>query len=126
MHDAFIAPNRCAARIDDVKSQVVTEIDQVTAMIGADGRLLGIGSLLLQMADGTATQDINMVVPINLLPPVLDDLLSHGQVRTPPRPWLGLYAAEREGTVVVLDTDERGPAAAAGVRAGICMMPVPA
>lgn len=89
-----------------------------TAMIGADGRLLGIGSLLLQMADGAATQDINMVVPINLLPPILDDLLTHGQVRTPPRPWLGLYAAEREGTVVVLDIDERGPAAAAGVRAG--------
>jgi S1-C subfamily serine protease len=88
------------------------------ALIGADGRLLGIGSLLLQMADGAATQDINMVVPINLLTPILDDLLRHGQVRTPPRPWLGLYAAEREGTVVVLDTDERGPAAAAGVRAG--------
>ncbi len=88
------------------------------ALIGADGRLLGIGSLLLQMADGTATQDINMVVPIDLLPPILDDLLTHGHVRTPPRPWLGLYAAEREGTVVVLDTDERGPAAAAGVRAG--------
>ncbi len=35
LHDAFIAPNRRADRIDDVKSQVVTEIDQVTAMIGA-------------------------------------------------------------------------------------------
>lgn len=89
-----------------------------TAMIGADGRLLGVGSLLLQMVDGGTTQDINMVVPINLLPPILDDLLTHGHTRTPPRPWLGIYAAEREGTVVVLDIDERGPAAAAGVRAG--------
>jgi S1-C subfamily serine protease len=88
------------------------------AMIGRDGRLLGIGSLLLQMADGPATQDINMVVPINLLPPILEDMRKYGQVRKPPRPWLGLYAAERDGTVVVLDIDERGPAAAAGVRAG--------
>ena len=35
LHDAFIAPNRCATRINDVKSQVATEIDQVMAMIGA-------------------------------------------------------------------------------------------
>lgn len=87
-------------------------------LIGADGKLLGIGSLLLQMADGTSVQDINMVVPIDLLPPVLDDLLNLGQINRPPRPWLGVYSNERDGKVVVVDVDGRGPAAAAGLREG--------
>ncbi|MFI0848082.1 S1C family serine protease [Mesorhizobium sp. IMUNJ 23232] len=87
-------------------------------LLGADGKLLGIGSLLLQMADGTSVQDINMIVPINLLPPVLDDLLNYGQINKPPRPWLGVYSNERDGKVVVVDVDGRGPAAAAGLREG--------
>lgn len=58
------------------------------ALIGSDGKLLGIGSLRLQMSDGDEVADINMVVPIDLLPPILDDLLNRGQVNKPPRPWL--------------------------------------
>ena len=44
------------------------------ALVGADGKLLGIGSLRLQMSRGGENADINMVVPIDLLPPILDDL----------------------------------------------------
>lgn len=87
-------------------------------LIGADGELLGVGSLLLQMASKGKTQDINMIVPIDLLPPILDDLLNHGQIGKPPRPWLGLYSAENNGKVVAVNVDPRGPAAAAGVRQG--------
>ena len=87
-------------------------------LIGSDGRLLGVGSLLLQMARRGATEDINMSVPINLLPPILDDLLAYGKINKPPRPWLGVYSAESQGRVVVLDVDQRGPAAAAGLRQG--------
>ena len=43
------------------------------AMVDKDGRLLGIGSLRLQMSKGGAVADINMMVPIDLLPPILDD-----------------------------------------------------
>src|SRR4051812_2320644 len=40
------------------------------ALIGSDGRLLGIGSLRLQMAQKDEVVDVNMSVPINLLPPI--------------------------------------------------------
>jgi len=87
-------------------------------LLGTDGKLLGVGSLLLQMTRTGVTQDINMVVPIDLLPPILDDLLAYGQVNKPPRPWLGVYSAESDGKVVVVNVAEGGPAAAAGVRRG--------
>ena len=88
------------------------------ALIGEDGKLLGIGSLRLQMSQDGQTADINMVVPINLLPPILDDLLTLGQVNKPPRPWLGAFSAESNGRVVVMSVAEGGPAAQAGLRRG--------
>ncbi|MDL2405530.1 S1C family serine protease [Rhizobium calliandrae] len=89
------------------------------ALIDRDGKLLGIGSLHLQMASqNEETADINMVVPINLLPPILDDLLNRGQVNKPPRPWLGAFSAESNGEVVVMSVAEGGPAAQAGLRRG--------
>lgn len=88
------------------------------ALVGSDGKLLGIGSLRLQMSQGGAVADINMVVPINLLPPILDDLLTRGQVNKPPRPWLGAFSAESNGDVVVMSVAEGGPAAQAGLRQG--------
>ena len=88
------------------------------ALIGEDGKLLGIGSLRLQMSQGGETADINMVVPIDLLPPILDDLLNRGQVNKPPRPWLGAFSAESNGGVVVMSVAEGGPAAQAGLRPG--------
>ncbi|MDQ0474763.1 S1C family serine protease [Labrys wisconsinensis] len=87
-------------------------------LIDAEGRLLGVGSLMVQQLTETGLQDINMVVPIDLLPPILDDLLSHGQLSKPARPWLGVYTAESEGRIVVANVAERGPAAAAGLRRG--------
>jgi S1-C subfamily serine protease len=88
------------------------------ALVGADGKLLGIGSLLLQMSRDGETADINMAVPIDLLPPILDDLLTRGQVSRPPRPWLGAFSAESDGKVVVMSVAKGGPAAQAGLRPG--------
>lgn len=88
------------------------------ALIGADGRLLGIGSLRLQMSRGDEIADINMVVPIDLLPPILDDLVKRGRVDKPPRPWLGAFSAESNGEVVVISVAEGGPAAQAGLQQG--------
>lgn len=87
-------------------------------LIGEDGTLIGIGSLRLQMAGKGGPQDINMAVPINLLPPVLDDLLQLGRINRPARPWLGVFAADNDGKVVTMNVDSRGPAADAGLRAG--------
>ncbi|HJU15567.1 MAG TPA: S1C family serine protease [Stellaceae bacterium] len=91
------------------------------ALIGADGRLLGIGSLHVQHASGSGRElrrDVNMVVPIDLLPPILDDLLTYGRPNRPPRPWLGLYAAEVEDAIVVAGVAERGPASKTGLKPG--------
>ncbi len=87
-------------------------------LIGADGRLLGIGSLQLQAATTGGAQDINMIVPISLLAPILDRLVSTGHSGHAARPWLGLYSADHDGHVAVINVDPRGPAAAAGVQAG--------
>ncbi len=72
------------------------------ALFDVDGRLLGIGSLRLEMSRNGEVSDINMVVPIDLLPPILDDLLTRGQAATPPRPWLGAFSADSDGKVVVM------------------------
>lgn len=88
------------------------------ALIGKDGKLLGIGSLVLQQGDGSKRQDMNMVVPVELLPPILDDLLNFGRVNRPPRPWLGIYAMEDDETLVVGGLADNGPADKAGMRTG--------
>jgi S1-C subfamily serine protease len=88
------------------------------AAIGRDGRLIGIGSLHVEQLTPGGTRDINMIVPIDLLPPILGDLLSYGRVNKPARPWLGVFSAESDGEVVVAATSEGGPAAAAGLRRG--------
>jgi len=89
------------------------------ALIGGDGRLIGIGSLHVQHASGRELRrDVNMVVPIELLPPILDDMLTYGRPNRPPRPWLGLYAAEVEDAIVVAGLAEKGPASKAGLRPG--------
>jgi S1-C subfamily serine protease len=88
------------------------------ALVGLDGKLLGIGSLRLQMSRKGEIADINMIVPINLLPPILDELLAHGHVDKPARPWLGAFSAESNGDVVVMSVAEGSPAAKAGLRQG--------
>ena len=88
-------------------------------LIGPDGRLVGVGSLILQQGDGKGRRaDMNMVVPIGLLPPILDDLLTLGRVSQPPRPWLGVYVMEGEGGLIVGGLADGGPAERAGLRAG--------
>jgi S1-C subfamily serine protease len=103
-----------------------------TALIGPRGDLLGIGSLQLQhQAAGGRIVPLNMMVPIDLLKPILDDLLTHGQVSSPPRPWLGLYAHEDEDDrVIIIGLAGDGPARRAGLRAGdvihaVASRPVP-
>jgi S1-C subfamily serine protease len=89
------------------------------ALIGGDGNLIGIGSLHVQNSSGRELRrDVNMVVPIDLLPEILDDLLTYGRVNRPPRPWLGLYATEVEDAIVVAGLSERGPASKTMLRPG--------
>ncbi|MGU3539622.1 S1C family serine protease [Methylobacterium sp. A54F] len=89
-----------------------------TALIGPEGDLLGIGSLQLQQGGSGASRTINMVVPIDLLPPILDDLTARGRPNRPARPWLGLYASEGDEGIVVMGLADEGPAETAGLQAG--------
>ncbi|HXF87797.1 MAG TPA: S1C family serine protease [Xanthobacteraceae bacterium] len=89
------------------------------ALINSRGELVGIGSLILGdvsgKGDGVAG---NMFVPIELLPPILGDLISLGRVSGPVRPWLGLTTEEARGRVVVSRVVPGGPAEKAGMRRG--------
>ncbi|GAB6845457.1 S1-C subfamily serine protease [Methylorubrum rhodinum] len=89
-----------------------------TALIGPEGDLIGIGSLQLQQGGSAGARAINMVVPIELLPPILADLETRGRADRPPRPWLGLYATETEDGVVVMGLTDKGPSEAADLRPG--------
>jgi S1-C subfamily serine protease len=94
------------------------------ALIGADGRLLGIGSLLVQEAEDAEAVAGNMFVPIDLLEPILEDMLKFGQPARAPRPWLGMYAAEAEQRLAVTGLATGGPAESAGVRLGDIVLEV--
>jgi S1-C subfamily serine protease len=90
-----------------------------TGLIGRDGKLLGIGSLMVQqMTERDSVRDINMIVPVDRLKPILHDLVTYGRQNKPARPWLGVLSQERDGRVIVADVSPRGPAAAAGLREG--------
>jgi S1-C subfamily serine protease len=94
-------------------------------VIGPDGRLLGIGSLQLQHAAGEGrVVPLNMIVPIDLLKPILSDLTTLGRPNRPPRPWLGVFAAESEEKVVIVGLADGGPAERAGVRVGDAVLAV--
>ena len=95
-----------------------------TALIGDAGELLGIGSLQLQQERGGRSDQVNMVVPIDLLPPILDDLLTRGRRATPARPWLGFFAAEVENRVAIAGVASRGPAEKAGLQPGDILLAV--
>jgi S1-C subfamily serine protease len=88
------------------------------ALVGTDGKLLGIGSLLVEETIDSKQVQGNMVVPIDLLDPILDPMTRFGRPDRAARPWLGLYAAESNGQLVVGGLATRGPADAAGVKLG--------
>jgi S1-C subfamily serine protease len=85
------------------------------ALVSREGELLGIGSLAVGDAAGTAARGGrqvtgNMFVPVEALAPIYDDLLRLGRSAGPPRPWLGLHTAEVGGLVVVRRVTAGGPA----------------
>ena len=89
------------------------------ALLEADGKLAGIGSLWVSDAiEVGAAFPGNMFVPIDLLKPRLEDLLSTGRSREPARPWLGVYSEEIQGHVVVTRVLADSPAAKAGLTRG--------
>jgi S1-C subfamily serine protease len=90
-----------------------------SALISREGKLVGIGSLLVRDAEEAGTPlPGNMFVPIDLLKPILADLIDKGHVSGPPRPWLGMSTEESQGRLFVTRVSPEAPADQAGVRAG--------
>lgn len=89
------------------------------ALLDSTGRLAGIASLWVSDAiDLGVAFPGNMFVPVDILKPLLEDLLAHGRRRGAARPWLGVYSEEVEGHVVVTRVLPDAPAHRAGVRRG--------
>ncbi len=95
------------------------------ALIDQEGMLIGIGSIFTQLVvSGLGTIPCNMFVPIDLLKPILSELIDSGRSRKPSRPWLGLNANESHERVFILRVTPEGPAEQAGIRPGDIILSV--
>jgi len=95
------------------------------ALFDREGRLLGVGSLLV----GDANDDDpripgNMFIPIDLLKPILADLIKSGHRSGPARPWMGVSTGESQGRLVVSRVSPDGPAELAGLSVGDIILAV--
>ncbi len=95
-----------------------------TGLISPHGNLIGIGSLQVERAREGENEHLNMIVPIDLLKPILGDLRKFGRVNKPMRPWLGLYSTEIEDRIVIVGIAPKGPAARAELKTGDVVLEV--
>src|SRR5215469_15034920 len=94
------------------------------ALIGHDGKLVGVGSLIVSDTSGKGdNQRGNMFVPIDRLSPILADLISDGRPAVA-HPWLGLNTDDVGGHLVVSRVTAGAPAEKAGVRKGDIILAV--
>jgi len=89
------------------------------ALIGRDLKLLGLGSLAVRDAAGDGgSVPGNMFVPIDILKPILADMIASGKRKGAGRPWLGLNTEQVHGMLVVTRVSPEGPAESAGLEPG--------
>jgi len=88
------------------------------ALVNRDGKLVGVGSLLLRAVEASQPVPGNMFVPVDALKPILKDLIANGRRTEPARPWLGLGTEELQGHLFVTNVTRDGPAAKAGIQRG--------
>jgi S1-C subfamily serine protease len=95
-----------------------------TGLISPQGELIGIGSLQVERARDGENEHLNMIVPIDLLKPILSDLRKFGRTDRPARPWLGLYSTEIEDKIVIVGIAPKGPAERAELKTGDVVLSV--
>jgi len=95
------------------------------ALITPGGQLGGIGSLYVdQVVAELPDVDGNLHVPINLLKPIMDELMRYGRTLKPARPWLGMFVSQIDDRFMVAGVYHDAPAEQAGVRAGDVLLDV--
>jgi S1-C subfamily serine protease len=88
------------------------------ALIDEHGCLAGVGSLLVRELAAGEEINANMFVPIDLLKPILEELVTRGRAARESRPWLGVYVVEMTGRVYVTRVADGSPAQLADIREG--------
>jgi serine protease Do len=89
------------------------------ALIDRHGELVGIGSLFVMdsVTPGERTPG-NMFVPVEVLKPILAEMVATGRQKGGIRPWLGLSSVEDNGQLKVIRVSSGGPAQLAGIAPG--------
>ncbi|MFN3350978.1 S1C family serine protease [Pseudorhodoplanes sp.] len=89
------------------------------ALITRDGKLVGVGSLIVNDAAGNGGGMAgNLYIPTDLLKPILADLIANGSVSGKPKPWIGLNTQATERGLVISRVTPHSPAEKAGLRKG--------
>ena len=97
-----------------------------TALLDENGSLVALGSLLVQTENENESEQraANLCVPLDVIEPLLGDLVSHGRRAGASRPWLGLYSTVQNEQVVVAGLLSTAPAHSAGVEPGDMVLEV--
>ena len=101
------------------------------ALIDRSGKLVGVGSLIVAdatpgsgAAGGRGKLPGNMFVPIDLLKPIMDEMIKTGSSKLGKRPWLGITSQEMQGRVFVQRVQTESPAERAGIEQGDILLAV--
>ena len=85
-------------------------------ILNENGEVLGIGSLFVSEAVPGISSPGNMSVPINLLKPILGDLISSGRRKSKIQPYLGISSDDSNDQIIVTRVSKGGPAFQAGIK----------
>ncbi len=95
------------------------------ALIDEHGKLVGIGSLIVRdAASATAGIPGNLFVPVNLIKPILPEMLRNGRRGGPTHPWLGVATENVHGHLIIVNVTPGGPAESAGLSSGDIILKV--
>lgn len=95
------------------------------ALLDAEGRLCGLGSLALGLRSPQGEiEPGNLFIPVDLVMPHLESMQLHGQKPGKLRPWLGTMVEEHDSEIYVVGLYHGGPAAEAGMKPGDIILSV--
>jgi serine protease Do len=120
----LIAPNEGQASYFDMiqTDAAINPGNSGGPLVNADGEVVGVNSSIFSPSGGSV--GLGFAIPINRVTRVVDDLLSHGSIRSP---WIGITLRSRQSTnprdvltqgAIIATVAPGSPAAAAGLQPG--------